>query len=118
MKNEPTLVAAKEELQQIVSTIISDESTRNLISHAAVLLSDVIQNPDGGIMDYTLLPQFRRILVPILIESFREITIPPIKGVSEDKKLKYHIEGIVLSSIQLLPESIHNLYIREYWKLI
>lgn len=106
MRAEPNLQAAKLELKHIVAAVNSDPASRNLMDHAAVLLKDVRQNEEGHLLDYSLANQFRRILVPLLIETFREIKLPPIKGVTLNKKYQYHVHGIVLSSIELLPESI------------
>jgi hypothetical protein len=100
------LQVAKQELTYIGRAINQDPVSRNLIDHSAVLAKDIAANDGKHFLDFSLLSQFRRILVPLLIETFREIRLPPIKGVSEDKKMKYHIHGIVLSSIELLPESI------------
>eukprot|EP00026_Physarum_polycephalum_P003084 Phypoly_transcript_03093.p1 GENE.Phypoly_transcript_03093~~Phypoly_transcript_03093.p1 ORF type:complete len:686 (+),score=106.19 Phypoly_transcript_03093:483-2540(+) len=106
IRANPNLQVAKDELKHIGRTINQDPLSRNLIEHLGVLAKDVVANDKRRFIDYSLIPQFRRILVPLLIETFREIRLPPIKGVSEDKKFKYHINNIVLSSIELLPENV------------
>eukprot|EP01111_Echinosteliopsis_oligospora_P006011 TRINITY_DN198_c0_g1_i1.p1 TRINITY_DN198_c0_g1~~TRINITY_DN198_c0_g1_i1.p1 ORF type:complete len:885 (+),score=226.07 TRINITY_DN198_c0_g1_i1:95-2749(+) len=106
VKKHPSFQEAFEHAKHIMKSLMKDPYAHNILSHAKILLKDIQHNEEGRLIDFSLVPQFKHILVPLLLESFREVRIPPIQGVTPDKKLKYHISGIVLSSIEMLPENI------------
>lgn len=105
-KKHPSFLTAFTEAKHISKSLLADPYAHNILTHTKLLLKDIYKNEEGRTIDFSLIPQFKHILVPLMLESFREVRIPPIQGVTSDKKIKYYVSGIALSSIEMLPENI------------
>jgi hypothetical protein len=108
LKAQPNLRQTQRDVHRLTQAIRYDGVTQQLFDHLVVLLHDLRPGTnDDHLFDFDLASQFRHLFVPFMVETFHDINIPPIQGSTDDKKVKYHVRGVVLSSLEILPENLH-----------
>eukprot|EP01113_Clastostelium_recurvatum_P028567 TRINITY_DN3452_c0_g1_i3.p1 TRINITY_DN3452_c0_g1~~TRINITY_DN3452_c0_g1_i3.p1 ORF type:complete len:884 (-),score=292.35 TRINITY_DN3452_c0_g1_i3:53-2560(-) len=109
VKNRDTVQQARREVNNVWDAIAQDEHNARIINHTRTMFHHMrpADKNSEHLIDYGVFKQFQHLLVPFLLESFRSIPMPPSSGITPDRSMRFHVENVILSSLEILPENIH-----------